>query len=57
MGQIISILLEQQPSKVGNNERRCVHESLNLAIQIISLDLDVQNERTSRGRAAAAAVK
>mmetsp|Transcript_19973 Transcript_19973/g.22290 ORF Transcript_19973/g.22290 Transcript_19973/m.22290 type:complete len:878 (+) Transcript_19973:39-2672(+) len=48
MGQIVSILLEQQPAKVGNNERRCVHESLHLAVSIISKDLKIQIERGSR---------
>eukprot|EP00536_Pseudo-nitzschia_multiseries_P011383 jgi/Psemu1/326427/estExt_fgenesh1_pg.C_3830003 len=48
MGQIVSILLDQQPLKVGNNERRCVEESLTLAVTIISNDLEIQIERGRR---------
>jgi ubiquitin carboxyl-terminal hydrolase 9/24 len=48
MGQIVSILLEQQPLKVGQNERRCVQEALTLAVTIISSDLEIQIERGRR---------
>lgn len=48
MGQIVSILLEQQPLKVGQNERRCVQEALTLAVTIISNDLEIQIERGRR---------
>eukprot|EP00537_Pseudo-nitzschia_pungens_P003953 CAMPEP_0172367922 /NCGR_PEP_ID=MMETSP1060-20121228/24635_1 /TAXON_ID=37318 /ORGANISM="Pseudo-nitzschia pungens, Strain cf. cingulata" /LENGTH=3187 /DNA_ID=CAMNT_0013092347 /DNA_START=34 /DNA_END=9597 /DNA_ORIENTATION=- len=48
MVQIVSILLDQQPLKVGNNERRCVEESLTLAVTIISNDLEIQIERGRR---------
>ncbi|VEU44224.1 unnamed protein product [Pseudo-nitzschia multistriata] len=48
MGQIVSILLEQQPLKVGQMERRCVQESLTLAVTIISNDLEIQIERGRR---------
>ena len=48
MGQIVSILLEQQPGKVGPQERRCVSESLSAAISIISNDLDIQIKRGRR---------
>ena len=48
MGQIVSILLDQQPLKVGQTERRCVQESLTLAVTIISNDLEIQIERGRR---------
>ncbi len=48
MGQIISILMEQQPLKIGQTERRCVQEALALAVTIISADLDIQIERGRR---------
>jgi ubiquitin carboxyl-terminal hydrolase 9/24 len=45
MQQIIGILVEQQPNKIGGFERKCVQESLSEAIMIISLDLQIQIER------------
>ena len=45
MQQIISILVEQVPSKIGSHERSCVQESLRLATTIIAKDLDVQLRR------------
>lgn len=45
MAPIISILVDQQPAKTGVYERNCVHESLNLAMQVVSKDLDIQMER------------
>lgn len=39
---IISILVEQQPTKIGPHERSCVQESLALAVIIVSRDLDIQ---------------
>ncbi|KAL3923844.1 MAG: hypothetical protein SGILL_001410, partial [Bacillariaceae sp.] len=45
MAQIISILSEQQPSKIGPTERKCVQESMCEAIQVVSVDLQIQIER------------
>jgi hypothetical protein len=45
MGPIISILVDQQVSKTGVFERNCVHESLALAMQVVSKDLEIQVER------------
>lgn len=45
MQPIISILVEQQPTKIGPHERSCVQESLTLATIIISKDLDIQLQR------------
>ncbi|KAG7367521.1 ubiquitin carboxyl-terminal hydrolase [Nitzschia inconspicua] len=45
MNQIISILVEQQPTKIGPHERKCVQESLAEAITIISKDIEIQCER------------
>ena len=45
MGPIISILVEQQPSKIGPHERTCVQDSLALAVVIVALDLDIQLKR------------
>lgn len=42
MASIISILVEQQPSKIGIHERNCVQDSLMLAVRIVAEDLDVQ---------------
>jgi hypothetical protein len=42
MGPIISILVEQQPTKIGPHERSCVQESLALAVIIVSRDLEIQ---------------
>ena len=47
MGPIISILVEQQPSKIGTFERSCVQDSLFLAVQIVALDLQIQLERAA----------
>jgi hypothetical protein len=45
MGPIISILVEQQPTKIGPHERNCVQESLALAVIIVSRDLETQLHR------------
>jgi hypothetical protein len=45
MNQIISILVEQQPTKIGPHERKCVQDSLAEAVSIISQDLEIQCER------------
>lgn len=45
MISIISILAEQQPSKIGVHERNCVQESFMLAVRIVALDLDIQVQR------------
>lgn len=45
MNQIISILVEQQPTKIGPHERKCVQESLAEAVSIVSKDLEIQCER------------
>lgn len=45
MGPIISILVEQQPTKIGPHERTCVQESLNLAVVIAARDLAIQLQR------------
>jgi hypothetical protein len=42
MKPVISILLEQQASKIGQFERNCVEESLKLAILIVSEDLKLK---------------
>lgn len=44
----MGILVEQVPSKIGQHERSCVHDSLNLAIQLVVLDLSkaVQEPQT-----------
>lgn len=42
---IISILVEQQPAKIGTHERNCVTDSLSLAVNIVALDLEIQIER------------
>ena len=42
---IIGILVEQQPSKIGQHERSCVEESLALAVIIIAKDLQIQQTR------------
>ena len=45
MRPIISILVEQQPTKIGPHERSCVQESLTFAVIIISRDLEIQLQR------------
>ena len=50
MGQIIGILLEQQPATVGVHERQCIYDSLNAAVTIIANDLEIQNNRGRRSR-------
>lgn len=45
MNQIISILVDQTPSKIGSHERSCVQDSLRLATTIIAKDLEVQLSR------------
>jgi ubiquitin carboxyl-terminal hydrolase 9/24 len=45
MAQIISILVEQQPTKIGPHERNCVQESLALAVTIVARDLEIQLQR------------
>eukprot|EP00980_Cylindrotheca_fusiformis_P010327 scaffold2299_cov131-Cylindrotheca_fusiformis.AAC.14 len=45
MTPIISILVEQQPTKIGPHERNCVQESLALAVAIVSHDLEIQVQR------------
>lgn len=45
MHQIISILVDQVPSKIGSHERSCVQESLRIATTIIAKDLEVQLQR------------
>ncbi len=45
MQPIISILVEQQPSKIGPLERNCVQESLSIAVIIVSRDLEIQLQR------------
>ena len=45
MSQIISILVEQQPAKIGPHERNCVQDSLALAVMIVSKDLEIQLQR------------
>lgn len=42
---IIGILVEQQPSKIGQHERTCVEDSLTLAVIIIAQDLKIQQAR------------
>jgi len=44
-GQIIGILVEQAPAKIGPHERNCVQESLATASLIVAADLEIQNKR------------
>jgi hypothetical protein len=48
MKQIIGILLEQQPSKIGQSEKTCVEDSLDLAATIVAKDLKIQLERNGQ---------
>lgn len=48
MAPIISILVEQLPTKIGPHERNCVQESLNLAVIIVAKDLSIQLARTGQ---------
>ena len=43
MIQIISILLEQSPMKIGNMEKECVEKSVRCGLQIVKEDLDYIN--------------
>ena len=45
MAQIVGILVDQIPSKIGNYERECVQDSLSLAVQIVAQDLEIQLDR------------
>eukprot|EP00567_Pseudictyota_dubia_P007508 CAMPEP_0197442408 /NCGR_PEP_ID=MMETSP1175-20131217/8425_1 /TAXON_ID=1003142 /ORGANISM="Triceratium dubium, Strain CCMP147" /LENGTH=3192 /DNA_ID=CAMNT_0042972873 /DNA_START=42 /DNA_END=9620 /DNA_ORIENTATION=- len=47
MRPVISILLEQQPSKIGQMERGCVEESLRLAVMIVATDLKAKADAAS----------
>ena len=47
MKPVISILLEQQPHKIGQMERNCVEDSLKLAVIIVTDDLRVKDEASS----------
>ena len=55
MIQIISILLEQQPVKIGQMEKDCVEKSVRCALQIVKEDLDYMNDVDSAMRALLAA--
>ena len=48
MTQIVGILVDQYPSKIGSHEKDCVQDSLYLAIQIVALDLQLQNSSQSQ---------
>jgi len=45
MKPVISILLEQQPHKIGQMERNCVEESLKLAVIIVTEDLKFKEQQ------------
>jgi ubiquitin carboxyl-terminal hydrolase 9/24 len=45
MKHIIGILVEQQPSKIGQHERSCVEESLELSVFVIAKDIKIQQAR------------
>jgi hypothetical protein len=45
MVAIIGILVEQQPAKIGHNERNCVQDSLAFAVVIVAKDLEIQIQR------------
>jgi ubiquitin carboxyl-terminal hydrolase 9/24 len=45
MKPVISILVEQQPAKIGQHERNCVEESLELATHIVAKDIRIQLKR------------
>jgi len=47
MKPVISILLEQQPHKIGQMERNCVEESLKLAVTIVNDDLKTKVQVSS----------
>jgi ubiquitin carboxyl-terminal hydrolase 9/24 len=48
MPMIISILLDQQPHKIGHHERDCVLESLANSVDLIVQDIQIQNERRGK---------
>ena len=48
MGSIVSILLDQQPNKIGHHERDCVQESLANAVYLLAQDFAIQNERNGK---------
>lgn len=50
MGPIISILVEQQPSKIGPHERTCVQDSLALSVALVALDLEIQLKRKGESK-------
>jgi ubiquitin carboxyl-terminal hydrolase 9/24 len=45
ISQMINILVDQVPSKIGQLERNCVTDSLLLATKIVAQDLQIQAER------------
>jgi hypothetical protein len=45
MPQVVSILVEQIPGKIGNMEKGCVEDSLAFAVHIIVKDLEIQLHR------------
>ena len=49
--QIISILLEQQPMKIGQSEKDCVEKSVRCALQIVKDDLEYMNDVDTAMRA------
>jgi ubiquitin carboxyl-terminal hydrolase 9/24 len=48
MAPIISILVEQLPTKIGPHERNCVQDSLTLAVIIVAKDLSIQLARSGQ---------
>jgi hypothetical protein len=53
MIQIVSILLEQQPMKIGTSEKDCVEKSIRCALQIVKEDLKYVNDVDAAMRALA----
>ena len=48
MTMIVSILVDQQPHKIGHHERDCVQDSLANAVDLMVQDLQIQNERKGK---------
>ena len=49
MRPVISILLEQQPSKIGQMEKQCVEESLRWGVSIVAEDLKAKGSGSGSG--------
>jgi hypothetical protein len=47
--QIVNIMLEQTPANTGENERRCVEQTLQFGAVLVSVDLEIHNQRFAQG--------